>query len=367
MINDPSRSYTYNAEGELTGVDTTATYAYDGHRWRMKKIVNGTTTIYIYSGSKVLAEYVNGAAPTAPTKEYVYSGGGLLTTLAGSTVTYHYPDHLSNRFETDSAGNVTRTFGHLPFGEIWYETGTPGKWKFTGYERDSTESGLDYALNRFYSNGYGRFQSADLYLGSMDLSKPQSLSRYGYVINDPTDYLDPSGLAQTKSDLPNDTWSSSGWTSINLLLTAATPTFGIITNDDPEDISKLTLYLFYGNWDLMSLIGAGLDPQIIPGSAGGGPTTAPNSPQKPQPSNPDDPTCTRSGGPNPVGFGGCAYTCEESSATDLVYVPMYKIQAACGKSWTTCPIQLDLIIKSWGPLIFQGGVTVVKNSCVGSG
>ena len=68
-----------------------------------------------------------------------------------------------------------------------------------------------------------------------------------------------------------------------------------------------------------------------------------------------------------MGFGGCAYTCEEASATDLVYVPMYKIQAACGKSWTTCPIQLDLIIKSWGPLIFQGGVTVVKNSCVGSG
>ena len=112
---------------------TTATYAYDGHRWRMKRTVNGVTIIYIYSGGKVLAEYADGADnPSAPTTEYVYSGGGLLATLAGSTITYHYPDHLSNRLETDAVGNVTRTFGHLPFGEIWYETGTPDKWKFTG-------------------------------------------------------------------------------------------------------------------------------------------------------------------------------------------------------------------------------------------
>ena len=178
-------------------MDTTSTYAYDGHRWRMKKIVNGTMTIYIYSGSKVLAEYVNGAAPTAPTKEYVYSGGALLATLAGSTVTYHYPDHLSNRFETDAVGSVARTFGHLPFGEIWYETGTPDKWKFTGYERDSTESGLDYAMNRSYSSGYGRFQSADPDMGSMGLASPQSLNRYEYVLEDPVDLIDPFGLDHT--------------------------------------------------------------------------------------------------------------------------------------------------------------------------
>jgi hypothetical protein len=95
------------------------------------------------SGSKVLAEYAGGAAPSAPTTEFVYSGGSLLATLSGANVTYRYPDHLSNRLETNATGTTVRTFGHLPFGETWYETGTADKWKFTGYERDASESGLD--------------------------------------------------------------------------------------------------------------------------------------------------------------------------------------------------------------------------------
>ncbi|MGH9568925.1 MAG: RHS repeat-associated core domain-containing protein, partial [Candidatus Angelobacter sp.] len=194
VVHDPSHSYTYNAEGELTGVDGTMSYAYDGHRWRMEKTASGATTIYIYSGSKVLAEYPAGAAPNAPSKEYVYSGGSLPATLAGTSVTYHYPDHLSNRFETNSAGTVARTFGHLPFGETWYETGAADKWKFTGYERDSSESGLDYAMNRMYSNGYGRFQTADLLAGSS--GNPQSLNRFAYTGNDPLNFIDPSGLQQ---------------------------------------------------------------------------------------------------------------------------------------------------------------------------
>ncbi len=194
LINDPSHSYSYNAEGELTGVDATTTYAYDGHRWRMEKTASGATTLYIYSGSKVVAEYANGAAPTAPSKEYVYSGGSLLATLSGTSVTYHYPDHLSNRLETNATGTGTRTFGHLPFGEIWYESGTPDKWKFTGYERDTAETGLDYAMNRMYSSGFGRFETADLLAGNA--GNPQSFNRYSYVSGDPISLIDPSGLSQ---------------------------------------------------------------------------------------------------------------------------------------------------------------------------
>jgi hypothetical protein len=38
-----------------------------------------------------------------------------------------------------------RSFGHYPFGETWYETGTASKCKFTSYERDP-ESLNDYAI-----------------------------------------------------------------------------------------------------------------------------------------------------------------------------------------------------------------------------
>ncbi|MGH9565365.1 MAG: RHS repeat-associated core domain-containing protein, partial [Candidatus Angelobacter sp.] len=87
-----------------------------------------------------------------------------------------------------------RTFGHFPFGETWYETGTTDKWKFTSYERDSAagESGLDYAMFRYYSSGQGRFMSADLLAGSIDA--PQSLNRYTYADNNPLNFVDPLGL-----------------------------------------------------------------------------------------------------------------------------------------------------------------------------
>jgi hypothetical protein len=45
----------------------------------VKKIAGSTTTVYVFSGSKVVAEYDNGAAPTSPSREYIYSG----TTLIG--------------------------------------------------------------------------------------------------------------------------------------------------------------------------------------------------------------------------------------------------------------------------------------------
>lgn len=40
----------------------------------------------------------------------------------------------------------------------------------------------------------GRFDQADPWEGSYDLSDPQSFNRYSYVNNDPVNYVDPSGL-----------------------------------------------------------------------------------------------------------------------------------------------------------------------------
>ncbi len=190
LTHDTAGAYTFDADNHMTQSvigSTTATYSYDGHRWRVQKTAGGTTTTYIYAGSKVIAEYVGGSL----SREYIYSGSKLLATVAGTSVTYHHPDHLSNRVETNSSGSTTRTFGQLPFGETWYETGTADKWKFTTYERDS-ESGLDYAMHRYYNSGFGRFHTPDLLPGNP--LNPQSLNRYSYVANDPINMVDPLGL-----------------------------------------------------------------------------------------------------------------------------------------------------------------------------
>ena len=156
------------------------TYTYDGAGLRLKKVAGGTTTRYIFSGTKVVAEYVNGAAVGSPTREYIYSGAALLATLEGGATTFHHQDHLLVRVNTNSSGNEAGQQGNFPFGEPWYTTSSTTKWRFTSYERDS-ESANDYAIFRYHSNRLGRFMTPDPLASSV--ADPQSLNRYAYVLN----------------------------------------------------------------------------------------------------------------------------------------------------------------------------------------
>ncbi len=196
MTNDSINVLTYDGENRVvtsTQSGATYTYAYDGNGLRVEKTPPaGSATVYIFSGSKVIAEYAAGAAAGSPSTEYIYSGLQLVATISGSSTTYQHPDHLSARVSTDASGNTVRTFGHYPFGEVWYETGTASKWKFTSYERDS-ESLNDYAIARIYATRQGRFLSPDQ-LGGW-LFNPQSLNRYAYVLNNPISFTDPTGLS----------------------------------------------------------------------------------------------------------------------------------------------------------------------------
>jgi RHS repeat-associated protein len=193
MTNDGSNTLAYDGENRIissTSGAASGTYTFDGNGLRVKRVSGSTTTVYIFSGSKVVAEYDNGAAVASPSREYIYSGAELVATLSGASTTYHHADHLSNRVSTDSTGTAVRAFGHFPFGESWYETGTASKLKFTSYERDS-ESGNDYAIARSYVNRLARFSSPDPLGGS--IGNPQSLNRYGYALSDPANLSDPSG------------------------------------------------------------------------------------------------------------------------------------------------------------------------------
>jgi RHS repeat-associated protein len=187
VVNDNQHTYTYNGANQITSVaGTNNTYAYDGGGLRVNK--NGK--YYIYSGGQLIAEYANGAAAGSPTAEYIYAGNKRVATVVAGAITYHYWDHLSIRSSFDSSGNVVRTYGHFPFGETWYETGTPNQWKFTTYENDS-ESGLNYAHARFQSPALGRFMSIDPWPAHH--GRPQSWNRYHYGANNPISFVDPSG------------------------------------------------------------------------------------------------------------------------------------------------------------------------------
>ena len=217
-------TYVYDAEECNTGYtgNGTATYTCDGNELRVKKIVTGgtnaVTTVYVRSGGQVIAEYDNGAAVTAPTREYIYANN-LLATITGSTggsggtIVYQQRDHLSPRLYTDVNGNDVGEQGTYPFGESWYNNNTTSNWVYTSYERD-TESGNDYALARSYASmSGGRFLSPDPLEGIV--GDPQSWNRYAYVENDPINLTDPSGQGF---------WSSLFGAIVNL--------FGILTGGD---------------------------------------------------------------------------------------------------------------------------------------
>ncbi|MHB8501740.1 MAG: RHS repeat-associated core domain-containing protein, partial [Candidatus Acidiferrales bacterium] len=201
-------NFVYDGENRMVADPTAgATYMYDGNGTRVQKCLPNCTTpssstVFVFSGSQDIAEYDNGAAPSSSSREFIYSdsipGAGLLATITGGstpTTTYFHDDHLSWRVSTDGTsgsptyGQVNGQQGSYPFGESWYSS-NGNEFAFTTYQRDA-ESGLDYAMARYYDSTAARFCSADPLGGQLD--DPQTWNRYTYVRNDPIDLTDPSG------------------------------------------------------------------------------------------------------------------------------------------------------------------------------
>jgi RHS repeat-associated protein len=198
---DGMHSYQYDAENRLTSVDGgSTTYAYDYAGHRVKKVSGGVTTHYIYEGGLVSAEH-NGSTG-AVAADYIFARGIMIAKEpAGSPTRYFLGDRLSGRLSADSSGNVVGRQAHLPFGEEYGESGEQGKHHFTNYESDS-ESGLDHAMNRQYSQAVGKFMSSDSYRASGYLVNPQSWNRYSYTGNDPVNRADTTGLESSNPPSP---------------------------------------------------------------------------------------------------------------------------------------------------------------------
>jgi RHS repeat-associated protein len=202
MTYDGANTLVYDGENHATSASGTGgagSNVYDGNGLRVQKCLptcgsSNPNTVYVFSGSKVIAEYDNGAVVGSPSREYIYAGASLLAKIDSSGTKYFHQDHLSNRLITDASGNIVAQQGHFPFGEQWYPAppaSPPTKWEFTTYEHDS-ESGNDYAQARYNVSRLARFSSPDPIAGNT--SDPQSLNRYSYVRNMPMILSDPSGL-----------------------------------------------------------------------------------------------------------------------------------------------------------------------------
>jgi RHS repeat-associated protein len=203
LQSDGSKNYSYNFNGNLTsdatntytwdfldrlktitGPGMSATYNYDYMGRRTQKTVNGVTTTFLYDGADLIGER------TGNNIDYLF-GAGIDQPLAsknGSSISYFAVDGLGSiNSLNDPAGTVQNSYAYDAWGVLRNQTGsTPNLFGYTG--REFGESGLMFYRERYYSPAIGKFISED------PLRFTAGVNFYSYVLNDPVNFIDPSGL-----------------------------------------------------------------------------------------------------------------------------------------------------------------------------
>ncbi len=139
-----------------------------------------------------------------------WTGGGQIFWAGEREVGYYRPGAYfihrtalgSNSMITDYAGNLANDVVFYPWGQVVSQSGDSWQNYFGAQERYEQDLGIYTPINRSYSPRLYRWLSPDPLGG--DVTNPQSLNRYAYVMNNPTTLTDPLGLSfcDTHPDAP---------------------------------------------------------------------------------------------------------------------------------------------------------------------
>jgi len=162
---------------------------YDANGLRVAEKVNDVWRFLIYNlGGKMIAEY-GGPQPTDEegVKYVVSDWQGSVRAIVGKTGFVKSRADYTAFGEDVSSGTGVRT------AQQGFGSSNSLRQKYGLTERDDA-TGLDHTWFRKHENQAGRWTSPDPYNGSASIAEPQSWNRYAYVENQPTNYIDPSGL-----------------------------------------------------------------------------------------------------------------------------------------------------------------------------
>jgi RHS repeat-associated protein len=130
--------------------------------------------------------------PNGTITKFIRIGIENFASKRGASKYFYHNDHLGSvNVITDINGAPVQLNEYDPWGSVSRSEGTiDPTHRFNGKELDP-ESGLYYYGGRYYDPEISRFISPDPFIQTPD--DPQSLNRYRYVINNPQNYIDPSG------------------------------------------------------------------------------------------------------------------------------------------------------------------------------
>jgi len=121
----------------------------------------------------------------------MHTGGRMLAMYLSGTYFMHPNLHGSTTIDTNASGGSIEDLLFYPWGDLWASTSL-SEHHFSGFQYRDDAHGLDPTLFRMYKYGLGRWMTPDPLGG--DVTDPQSLNRYAYVLNNPTTLTDPLGL-----------------------------------------------------------------------------------------------------------------------------------------------------------------------------
>lgn len=201
-----TRTYTWDSDNRLKQVTLpgglTVNYKYDALGRRIQRTTSaGADERFVHDGYDVLLDLNSSLAVTTSYLNEPGIDAHLRLTNTTTGVSYFLTDHLgSTSALTDASGNLVETFSYDSFGNNAGSVRT--RYTYTGRERDP-DTGLLYYRARFYDTQLGRFMSEDpigFTTGDVNL--------YGYVLNNPANFRDPSGTQRADRDRPGDIeWS----------------------------------------------------------------------------------------------------------------------------------------------------------------
>src|SRR6185437_13794693 len=186
--------YSYDVEGKIAQIDSGGVVmTYDAlGRW-VEKLSGGNYIQGVYDPrGDELALMFNGTA-LAEARTPLVDGSAVRYT-SGGLDSYFHPDWLgSTRFKSTPGRTVKDDVAFAPFGEQ-YVTSGPVDSFFTVAPHDMEVDLRDFPAREYHMT-QGRWLTPDpAGLEAVDLSNPQTLNRYGYVMNDPLANVDPTGM-----------------------------------------------------------------------------------------------------------------------------------------------------------------------------